>query len=406
MQERAESPSEKVSGPLAGVVVLDASRVLAGPYAAMWLGDLGAEVIKVERPDTGDQTRAWGPPYTQGESAYYLSINRNKRSLTLNLKHPEGQEIFRRLVQRSDVLIENFRPGTLERYGLGLEALRRLNPRLIHCTITGYGLTGPWRDRPTYDLVLQAESGLMSITGEPDRPPVRVGVAVLDLAAGLMAVQGILAALWARERSGEGQHIEVSMLEAGVSLLTYMAQGYLLTGELPERLGSGHPNIVPYQAFPTQDGYLVVAVGSPEIWTRFCRALGRPDLETDPRFADNPSRVRHRHELEKLLIEIFRQRPTQEWVDLLQAHDVPVTPVNDLAAVFRLPPLVERDFLQKIQHPTLGSLPMLGVPVHFERTPAQIRRHPPRLGEHTEEILQELGYSPEDIRRLWEAGAV
>jgi crotonobetainyl-CoA:carnitine CoA-transferase CaiB-like acyl-CoA transferase len=372
----------------------------------MWLGDLGAEVIKVERPDTGDQTRAWGPPYVQGESAYYLSINRNKRSLTLNLRRSEGREIFRRLVQRSDILIENFRPSTLERYGLDPEALHELNPRLIHCTITGYGHTGPWKDRPTYDLVLQAESGLMSITGESDRPPVRVGVAVLDLAAGLMAVQGILAALWARERSGEGQHIEVSMLESGVALLTYMAQAYLLTGEIPERLGSGHPNIVPYQAFPTKDGYLVVAVGSPEIWGRFCQALGRPDLETDPRFADNPSRVQHRHELEALLIEIFRQRLTEEWVDLLQAHDVPATPVNDLAAVFQLPPLVERGFLQKIQHPTLGPLPLLGVPIRFERTPAQIRRYPPRLGEHTEGILQELGYTPKEIQRLREAGAV
>ena len=400
-------PQQEQEPPLAGVRVLDASRVLAGPYAAMMLGDLGADVIKLEHPDGGDQTRAWGPPFVQGESAYYLSINRNKRSLALNIKTPEGREIFRRLVERSDVVIENFRPGALERLGLHYEALSRENPRLIWCSITGYGRQSPWAERPAYDIALQAESGWMSITGEEGGEPVRIGVAIVDLFTAHYAVQAVLAALWARERTGRGQRIDMAMLDCGVASLTYMAQYYWATGEPPRRLGSRHPTIVPYQAFPTLDGkYLVVAVGSQAIWERFCRAVGHPEWADDPRFADNAARVQNRTELEGLLVEVFRQKPLKEWLAILKEHDVPATPVNDLAAIWELPPLRARGIVQNLQHPTMGEVPTLGSPLHLERTPPSLRCHPPRLGEHTREILQELGYSEGQTEELRRRGIV
>ena len=274
--------------------VLDASRVLAGPFAGMMLGDLGHDVIKVERPGDGDQTRAWGPPWQDGQSAYYLSVNRNKRSLTLNLKSPEGQEIFRRLAAASDVVLENFRAGELDALGLGYDALSRLNPRLVFCSITGYGQTGPWKDRPAYDLALQAESGWMSITGEAGAPPVRVGVAVIDLLTAHYATQAVLSALLEREQTGRGRRIDVSMLDCATASLSYMAQNVLATGRSPERMGSRHPSIVPYQAFATRDGYVVVAAGSQAIWQRLCSAIERPDLASDTRFSDNSKRVVNR----------------------------------------------------------------------------------------------------------------
>ncbi len=401
MADRRQEP------PLAGVRVLDASRVLAGPYAAMMLGDLGADVIKLEHPDGGDQTRAWGPPFVKGESAYYLSVNRNKRSVALNLKAPEGQEIFRKLAERSDVVIENFRPGALERLGLDYEALTPRNPRLIWCSITGYGRQSPWAERPAYDIALQAESGWMSITGEEGGEPVRIGVAIVDLFTAHYAVQAVLAALWARERTGRGQRIDLAMLDCGVASLTYMAQYYWATGEPPRRLGSRHPTIVPYQAFPAQDEkHLVVAVGSPAIWERFCRALGHPEWTDDPRFVDNAARVKHREELERLLVEVFRRKPLEEWLEILNEHDVPATPVNDLAAIWGLPPLRARGMMGTVEHPTIGELSILGSPLKLERTPPRLRRHPPGLGEHTREILQELGYDDARIEALRERGVL
>ncbi len=348
--------------------VLDASRVLAGPYAAMMLGDLGHDVIKVEAPGSGDPTRAWGPPWQDGQSAYYLSINRNKRSLTLDLKSPEGQEIFRKLAQRSDVLIENFHPGAMDGWELGWEALSKLNPRLVYCSITGYGQTGPWKDRPAYDLALQAEAGWMSITGEAGAPPVRVGVAVIDLFTAHFAVQQILSALLERERTGAGKRLDVSMLDSAIASLTYMAQNVRATGEPPGRMGSRHPSIVPYQAFQARDGWFVAAVGSPPIWERFCPAIGLPDLLTHPDFRDNPLRVKHRALLEALLTKVFAARPVAEWVALLTEHDIPAAPVNDLRTALELP-----------------------------SRPASVRLPPPRLGEHTEEILAELGRAAPDV---------
>ena len=360
--------------------VLDASRVLAGPYAAMMLGDLGHDVVKVERPGEGDQTRAWGPPWQDGQSAYYLSVNRNKRSLTLNLKSEEGRELFRRLAARSDVLIENFRAGEMDAMGLGYEALATLNPRLVFCSITGYGQTGPWKDRPAYDLALQAEAGWMSITGEAGAAPVRVGVAVIDLLAAHTAVQRILSALLDRSETGRGKRIDVSMLECATDSLTYMAQNVRATGVSPGRMGSRHPSIAPYQAFPTCDGYIVVAGGSQAIWERLCRAIGRPALLEDPRFADNAKRIEHRVALEGALNAAFASRSAAKWAQILQAADVPASPVNDLATALALPPLQAR--------------------------PASSHRPPPRLGEHSDEILRELDYDATLIARFRADGVV
>ncbi len=373
--------------------VLDASRVLAGPYAAMMLGDLGHDVVKIERPGDGDQTRAWGPPWQDGQSAYYRSVNRNKRGLTLNLKAEEGREIFRSLAARSDVLIENFRAGELDAMGLGFDALAALNPRLVFCSITGYGQTGPWKDRPAYDLALQAESGWMSITGEAGAPPVRVGVAVIDLLTAHFAVQAILSALLERERTGRGRRIDIAMLDCAAASLTYMGQNVLATGTSPVRMGSRHPSIVPYQAYPTADGFVVVAAGSQPIWERLCDALGRADLRADARFTDNAKRVEHRDALERILEPVFRGRTTGEWAALLQKYDIPATPVNDVATALALPPLRERG---------IAGGPQLGSPV------ASIRDHrpPPRLGEHTDEILGELGLDPDAIARFHESGTI
>jgi formyl-CoA transferase len=393
--------SEVRPGPLSGVRVLDLTRVVAGPYCSMFLGDLGAEVVKVEQPGAGDDTRGWGPPFAGGESAYYLCINRNKQSLTLDLKSQRAVELLRQLVKAADVIIENFRPGTMERLGLGEKKLRELNPRLIYASLTGFGADGPMSDWPGYDLIVQAWGGLMSITGTPDGEPVKVGVAIIDLVAGLMLGKAITAALFAREKIGVGQRIDTSLLEAEVASLINVGSNYLIGGKVPSRWGNAHPNIVPYQNFQTADGYLVIGVASEVIWKRFCGAIGQRDLSNDSRFADNSKRVENRSELIALLSEIFLQRRNDAWFKLLTDAEVPCAPVQTIDQVFQAPQVLQRDMLIEVDHPTAGKVRMAGIPVKFSVTPAAVRLPPPLLGQHNETILKSwLGLSADSIDEL------
>ncbi|WP_101297242.1 CaiB/BaiF CoA transferase family protein [Halegenticoccus soli] len=408
MVGEAREPSGE-SGPLSGVTVLDASRVLVGPFCTMQLGDLGAEVIKVERPGVGDQTRGWHPPTygDSGESAYYVSVNRNKRSVTLNLASEEGREVFRDLAREADVLVHNFRVGKMAEWELDYEHLRGENPGIVYCAISGYGEWGPAKDRPAYDVMMQAEGGLMSITGEQGGPPVRVGVALADIGAGMYATQAILAALFERELGdGTGQKVDVSLFDGQVAWMTYMASYYFATGESPGRMGSKHPTIAPYQAYETADGYVVVAVSSENIWPRFCAALGREDLADDERFATNADRVENRDALDRIVEPILADMDTAEALDALEDHGVPASDVKDMEAVFSHPQVEARGMLRTVDHPTAGEVRMPGSPMFFSRTPATIRRHPPLLGEHTEAVLRERGYAAEEIERLREDGVI
>lgn len=393
--------SDRLPGPLDGVKVLDLTRVLAGPYCTMFLGDLGAEVVKIEQPDVGDDTRGWGPPFLGGESAYFLCVNRNKKSLAINLKTDHGIELLRRLAKGADVLVENFRPGTLERLGLGEKELRALNPRLVYASLSGFGADGPMRDAPGYDLIVQAWGGLMSITGMPDGEPTKVGVAIVDLVAGLMLGKSIVAALFARDRIGVGQKIDTSLLEAEVACLINVGANYLAEGNVPRRWGNAHPNIVPYQSFKTKDGYLVLGVASEGIWHRFGEAIGRTNLTDDARFAKNARRVEHRAELIAILSEIFLKQPTESWIERLNQAGVPCAPVQTVDQVFGATQVIERKMLVEVEHPTAGPVRMAGLPVKFSQTPASVRLAPPLLGQHTGEILKEwLGMSGAEIQEL------
>ena len=372
---------------LSDVVVIDLSRVLAGPYCTMMLGDMGATVIKIEQPGKGDDTRHFGPPYVAGESAYYLGLNRNKRSITLDFNNPEHEKRLFELVSTATVLVENFRPGMLERQGLGYETLRALNPGLIYCSISGYGHDGPYAMRPGYDFVAQAESGIMSVTGEVEGEPQRVGSPVADVSAGLYACMSILAALHVREKTGKGQHIDISLLEAAVSLLSNVSSNYLISGEEAERYGNGHPNIVPYQAFRTQDGYIVVSCGNDRLYQTLCRLLGREDLATDPRFATNPQRVRNREELVPILQEQFLQRETGDWLTALRAAGIPCGPINTVSQVFSDPHLQARGFIWECEHPTAGTIKLSGSPIRLSETPTRLYKAPPLLGEDNDTLL-------------------
>ena len=389
------------NGPLHGVRVLDLSRVLAGPYCTMFLGDLGADVVKVEQPGSGDDTRNWGPPFQGGESAYFLCVNRNKRSVTLDLKTPDGMELLRRLALEADVLMENFRPGTLAGWGLSEAEVRRQNPRLIYAALSAFGASGPMKDRPGYDLAVQAWGGLMSVTGPADGEPSKVGVAIIDVVAGLMLGKSIAAALYARERTGRGQRIETSLMEAEVASLVNAGSNYLVTGEAPGRWGNAHPNIVPYQSFATADGHLVVAAANEAIWTRFCQGVGKPELAADPRFDTNAHRVENRDALLAVLDRMFRARSQREWVELLNRIGVPCSPVQDIRQVFDSPQVREREMLREIDHPTAGKVRMAGLPVKFSETPAAIRLAPPLLGEHNDRVLEDwLGLDEADAAEL------
>ena len=371
---------------LSDVVVVDLSRVLAGPYCTMILGDLGATVIKVEQPGRGDDTRQFGPPYIAGESAYYLGLNRNKYSILLDFSTPEGKQRLLELMRTATVLVENFRPGTLQRQGLDYETLKAINPGLIYCSISGYGQTGPYASRPGYDFVAQAESGIMAVTGEIDGDPQRVGSPVGDVSAGMFACTAILAALRVRDRTGQGQHIDIALIETTMSLLSNVASNYLISGEEAPRFGNGHPNIVPYQAFHTRDGHVVVSCGNDRLYQSLCRLLGREDLASDPRFATNPQRVRNRNELVPVLQEAFLARTTDEWLPELRATGIPCGPINSVSQIFNDPHIQARGYVWECDHPKAGKIKLAGSPMHFSETPTRLYKAPPLLGEDDEKV--------------------
>ena len=393
--------SEANNGALDGIRVLDLTRVLAGPYCTMFLGDLGAEVVKVEQPGVGDDTRGWGPPFAGGESAYFLCTNRNKKSLTVDLKSADGIALIKQLAGQADVLIENFRPGAMDRLGLGEKELRAGNSRLVYASLSGFGADGPMADIPGYDLIVQAWGGLMSITGTNESGPLKVGVAIIDLVAGLMLGKAIVAALYAREKIGVGQKIDTSLLEAEVATLINAGSNYLIGGKVPGRWGNAHPTIVPYQSFQTADSFLVLGAASESIWKRLCPALKRAELADDPRFAKNADRVANRQELIAILSAIFMTQTTEHWVAALNQADVPCAPVQTIDQVFAAPQVLHRNMLVEVDHPTAGKIRMAGIPVKFSATPASVRLPPPLLGEHNDDVLSSwLGMKSEAIDQL------
>jgi formyl-CoA transferase len=373
----------------------------------MLLADMGADVLKVEKPGEGDGSRHWGPPWVGDQSAYFLSVNRNKKSLTLNLKNPDGQKILKKLLSNADVLIENFKPGTLKRMGLDYETLSTEYPGLIYCSITGYGQTGPYKDRAGFDFMIQAQGGLMSLNGPVDGPPFKVGVAVVDVTAGLYATNAILGALHYRTLTGEGQYIDIALLDTQIAWLINVAQNYFVTETEPTRFGNAHPNIVPYEVFPTSDGYLALAIGTDNQFQRFCEIVNRQDLWENERFQTNAGRVQHREELIPILKNLFQERTTDEWINLCVKHNIPVGPINDIPAVLNDPQVKSREMVQEITHPTLGKIKQLGPVARFSKTPAALTAAPPLLGEHTESILRdELGYRDSNIAQLRAEGII
>ncbi len=392
---------------LAGVRVLDLSRVLAGPYCTMVLGDLGADVIKVENPDGGDDTRSWGPPFVGGESAYFLGVNRNKRSITLNFKDPSGQDLLRRLAMVSDIFVENMRPGTLEKWGLDGASLRQLNPGLITCSLSAFGTAGPYRDDPGYDFTIQALGGLMSITGEPDGPPMKVGVALVDVITGLFAANAILAALRARDQTGRGQRVELSLLESELAVLANVASGYLVSGKRPRRYGNAHASIVPYQVFPARDRPFALAAANDRQFVTLCTTLGKSEWARDPNFATNPARVAHRDALIELLSAEFAARDADDWVARFRAAGLPAAPINNVDEAFTHEQVQALGVVEDFEHPTIGAISLVRPPYHLSETPATIRRPPPTLGQHTDEVLREvLGLRADEIAGLRRSAAI
>jgi formyl-CoA transferase len=400
------------TGPLRGIRVLDLSTIISGPYCAQILGDLGAEVVKIERPGAGDETRAWGPPFLKDadgndttEAGYYLSCNRGKKSLTLDIATNEGQEIVRKLAAKSDVVVENYKVGQLKKYGLGYDDLKAINPKLVYCSITGFGQTGPWSHRPGYDFIIQGLGGLMSITGErddvPGGGPQKVGVAVTDLMTGMYSTIAILAALTHRERCGAGQYIDLALLDVSVAMLANMNMNYLTSGQVPKRWGNAHPNVVPYQVFACSDGHIVVAVGNDGQFRKFCEVLGASALGSDVRFATNSNRIRNRAALIPLLETPVKLRPRDEWVAALEAAGIPCGPINNIAQVFENPQVKARGIKVEIPHPLAGSVPQVASPMRFSETPIEYQAAPPTLGQHNEYVLRELlGMQKKDIEHL------
>ena len=388
-------------GALDGIRVLDLTRILAGPLCTMMLGDMGADVIKVEPVGTGDDTRTWGPPFANGESAYYLGVNRNKRSITLNMAVKPGQEILAQLISKSDVVVENFKVGTLEKWGFGNHWLEANAPSVIRCSITGYGSTGPKAKLPGYDFILQAESGLMSICGEADGTPMKYGVAIVDICTGMLACNSILAALNARHRTGRGQQVEVSLFDSSLAMLANVASNYLVSGKDARRFGNGHPNIVPYTAYPTRDDMIAVSVGNDAQFGKFAQALDRPEWATDPRYVKNSSRIANREALDELIAGVLEEQGAEAWLEKLSAAGIPCGRINSVAQALGAEHTAAREMVRTVKHPTAGELKMLGIPFRFSATPAAVRRAPPTLGQHTEQVLRdELGLSDGRIAEL------
>jgi crotonobetainyl-CoA:carnitine CoA-transferase CaiB-like acyl-CoA transferase len=407
-----------MAGPLSHIRVLDLSRVLAGPWAGQNLADLGAEVIKVERPKAGDDSRGYGPPWLKDragkdtkDSAYFTSANRGKKSITVNLSVPAGQELVRKLAAKCDVLLENYKYGDLARYGLGYDDLAKLNPRLVYCSVTGFGQTGPYKERPGFDFMIQGMGGMMSVTGEPDTAPgggpQRAGVPIADIITGMYASIAVCAALASRAETGKGQHLDLALLDSQIALLAYQNTNYFATGRPPRRIGNLHPNIVPYQPFKSKDGEIIVACGNDNLFRKFCEAAGKPELASDPRFATNGKRVENRNELTTLIQSFFVERRTADWLPLLEAAGVPNGPINDIAQVFEEPQVKARGVKIELEHATAGKIPLVASPMRFSGTPLEYKAAPPVLGEHTEEVLKGLlGLQAEEISRLKSEGVI
>ncbi len=382
---------------LEGVKILDLSRVLAGPYCTMILADLGADVIKVEAPGGSDETREWGPPFKNSVSAYYLCANRNKRSITVNLKTAEGRDIIRELAEEADVLIHNFKTGSMEKWELDYQALQTINPQLVYCSITGFGETGPFKQLPGYDYIIQGMSGLMSITGSEESGPMKMGVAMVDILAGLYSVISIEAALLQREKSGVGQKIDISLLDAAVSSLANVASNYLMSGNVPQRLGNHHPNIVPYSTFRALDGEMIIAVGNDRQFASLCNIMGIPSIAVDENYRTNQARVRNRTELTRILEEQLKTKTVEEWVHLFSENNIPCGPIHTMEQVFSHPQIIARDMVVQTNHPEAGEVQLVGSPIKMSKSKVEIKRHPPMPGEHTDEVLQQAGYTQEEI---------
>ena len=392
--------------PLAGMVVLDLSQILAGPVCGMMLADMGADVIKVEKPDGGDDNRRAGPPFIGGQGAGFMAANRNKRSLALNLRDESGRQVFEKLLERADVVVENFRPGVMERLGIGYERLSKLKPSLIYCSISGHGGTGPYKDRGGFDLIAQGMSGLMSITGVPDGPPVKVGVPITDISAGILAANGVLCAYIHAQRTGQGQLVDTSLLEAGIAYTIWESSGYFADGEIPGPLGSAHRVSAPYQAMRTSDGYINIGAPTQRTWEQLCRAIGQEGLIEDQRFKEPGDRKAREGELADLLEETFSQQSTAYWLETLEKAGMVAGPINNIAQVYDDPQVIAREMKVDLEDPELGTLHNIGIPVKLSATPGRIRRRAPMLGEHSWEILTESGFAEKEIEELFDSGVV
>ena len=406
MVEQVNGDAARGAAPLAGVRVVDLTRVMTGPYCTMMLGDMGADVIKVEMPGKGDDTRAWGPPFVEGESTYYLSVNRNKRSIALDLKSPAAKEALWRLIDDADVLVENFSPGTVGRLGFAYESVKDRNPRIVYASISGFGQTGPDSQRTAYDLIVQGMSGMMSVTGHEDGQPTKLGVPIADLTAGMFAAYAIAAALYGREQTGQGQYVDVSMLGGQIALLTYQAGIYFTTGQAPGRLGNAHPIVAPYDTFPTADGFVNIAVGNDSLWQRFCQAFELTDAASDSRFSYNAGRITNKAELYAVIQSALSRCSTEDVIRKLDAVGVPSGPIYDLEQIFSHPQTEHQQLRRDVPHPKLGSVPLTGFPYRLSNCDLAIEHPPPMLGQHTREILREAGYNDTEIDVMLQTGAI